>query len=1058
MAVYDTRIIGGRIVIDDRVVSVTHHIDELNLSVSDFSSRQADVDVTSRFNLSARINGAAFALDGNTRPFSPERETKATIDLKSLQVTHYLPYVPLPENLMVHSLQLETETEINFRMKADNQPELVVAGLLSLQDVELADGKNDPFVNHRNLKIDLLPSTVLTGQVRIAQVDLSGPEIFLKRLPTGDLYLPFLAVKAYDQGQEAAAEDTTGRFEPMLTIDRLNLQAGILHFQDRSNSDPFSTTITDLNLEVDNFGLNSDRTAAYRLALKTEADESVSLSGTASLAPLQVSGEIDVTEVQASRYTPYYKDLFAFKTVDGRISFGGSYQIGKEDNTPRVSLANIHLDVDALKVVDEADDAPLISLDRLSLAGTSAELARREVTLGSLELSGAHISCRREKDGSLNLVKAFVPANSAVGPVNRGAAADGTKTHPNDAAAEPFVVNLKALKIADGSVDVKDQSPEEPVRFNLNGISLSASGLSTAPDTTGKADLTLRWQNDGQVQAGGRITIAPLALDMAVKVTNMDVRPFQPYLSEQAGLIVTQGFFNTEGRMVLNQKTGGAPVATYTGKAGLNQLASIDRKNANDFLKWEALLLDNLELAVNPTRMSIEQVSLADFFARVIVDPDGSVNLVSMFDHPKPEAADAGRTVGGRPIPDTSPSPVENPSIRIARVALSGGEVDFSDHFIKPNYNARFQDLGGQVSGLASIAEKRADVLLDGMWGSHAPVKITGQINPLTDNPFVDLNLNISDIELSPFSPYSGKYIGYILEKGKLTFNVAYRMENRMLEATNSIYINQLMLGDSVESPDAVSLPIKLAIALLKDREGNIALDLPVSGNLDDPQFKIGRVVLTVLKNLIVKIVSSPFAALGTLAGGGEELSYLDFAAGVSTIGQENAAKMDKLAKILFERPGLNLDIQGSATMKADGKALQTVLLENRLKAEKLQEMMKSGKSAVPLEEIVLSAGERADILAKVYTENAFPAPLDSNGKPVELIPEIMEQMLRDHTAVAEDDYRRLANARAFNAKNYLLEKGQVDRERIFIVKPRDAAAAQEPQGVDKGRVIFSLK
>ncbi len=372
VAVYDTRIIGGRIVIDDRVVSVTHHIDELNLSVSDFSSRQADVDVTSRFNLSARINGAAFALDGNTRPFSPERETKATIDLKSLQVTHYLPYVPLPENLMVHSLQLETETEINFRMKADNQPELVVAGLLSLQDVELADGKNDPFVNHRNLKIDLLPSTVLTGQVRIAQVDLSGPEIFLKRLPTGDLYLPFLAVKAYDQGQEAAAEDTTGRFEPMLTIDRLNLQAGILHFQDRSNSDPFSTTITDLNLEVDNFGLNSDRTAAYRLALKTEADESVSLSGTASLAPLQVSGEIDVTEVQASRYTPYYKDLFAFKTVDGRISFGGSYQIGKEDNTPRVSLANVHLDVDALKVVDEADDAPLISLDRLSLAGTSA--------------------------------------------------------------------------------------------------------------------------------------------------------------------------------------------------------------------------------------------------------------------------------------------------------------------------------------------------------------------------------------------------------------------------------------------------------------------------------------------------------------------------------------------------------------------------------------------------------------------------------------------------------------------------------------------------------------
>jgi hypothetical protein len=192
----------------------------------------------------------------------------------------------------------------------------------------------------------------------------------------------------------------------------------------------------------------------------------------------------------------------------------------------------------------------------------------------------------------------------------------------------------------------------------------------------------------------------------------------------------------------------------------------------------------------------------------------------------------------------------------------------------------------------------------------------------------VNPNLNISDIELSPFSPYSGKYIGYILEKGKLTFNVAYLMENRKLEATNSIAINQLTLGDSVESPDAVSLPIKLAVALLKDREGNFELDLPVTGSLDDPQFKIGKVVLTILKNLIVKIVSSPFAALGGLAGGGEELSYLDFDAGIAAINEENAQKMDKLARILYEHPGLKLDVQGMAAPEADGDALRAKLLE----------------------------------------------------------------------------------------------------------------------------------
>ncbi|MDX2451148.1 DUF748 domain-containing protein [Desulfosarcina sp.] len=1065
LAVYDTRVTGGRIAMDDRVVSVTHHIADLNLNVSDLSSRPADVNVTTLFKLSARINGAVFSLDGRTRPFAPERETKALIGLKSFQVTHYLPYVQLPANLVIRSLQVETETEINFRMTENNLPDLLVAGLFSLQEVQLVDGNGEPFVNHRNLSFDLLPSAVLTGQIRLAQVDLSDPEIFLKRLPTGDLYLPFLAVRAYETGQEAAAKDTTGQFEPVVTIDRLNLKAGVVHFTDMANSDPFSTTITDLNLEVDNFGLNSDRTATYRLDLKTEADESISLSGTASLARLQVSGEIDVSDIQVSRYVPYYKDIFEFKTVEGNVSFGGNYRFRKEDGAPLLSLANVHLDVDALKVVDEDDDEPLVSLDRLRLADTTADLARREVTIGSLMLSKANISCRREKDGSLNLVKAFVPAAEAEDPITDDAAVtDGNEPSPNSPTAEAVVVNLKAVKIGDVSLDVEDRVPEEPVRFKLDEIALSASNLSTAPDATGKADLSLRWEQGGQVQAGGNVTIAPLALDMAIVVKKMDVRPFQPYLSEQAGLIVTQGFFNTEGRMKFSRNNETAPKVTYTGKAGLNRFASIDRKNANDFLKWEALLVDKLEVGVNPTRLFIDQVSLADFFARVIVDPDGSVNLVTMFNKPgtgtDDAAGDASDTAPPKEKVAAQAPSGTNPPVRIARITLSGGDVDFSDRFIKPNFNAKFNDLGGRVSGLESIAEKRAEVLLEGMWSNHAPVKITGQINPLIDSPYVNLNLNISDIELSPFSPYSGKYIGYILEKGKLTFNVAYLMENRKLEATNSIFINQLTLGDSVESPDAVSLPIKLAVALLKDREGNIALDLPVSGSLDDPEFKIGRVVLTVLKNLIVKIVSSPFAALGALAGGGEELSYLEFGAGISEINEENGQKMDKLARILFERPGLNLDIQGAATPESDGEALRAMLLENQLKGEKLRQMMKSGKSAVPLEEIVLSNAEKPALLNSVFAASGIAVPVDDSGKPVELTAESMGTLLRTHTEVTKNDYRKLSNARAFNAKNYLLENGQVARERLFIVEPSAGTKTkvQTLEGTGSGQVIFSLK
>ena len=728
------------------------------------------------------------------------------------------------------------------------------------------------------------------------------------------------------------------------------------------------------------------------------------------------------------------------------------------------SLSGVHLDLENFSAVDEDDDDPLMAFDRLRVTDATAELARREVTLGRLDLSKATLSCRREKDGALNLVKAFVPASGVNAAETDGAGPpDEKRLPPADPDAASLVVNLGIVSVADATVEVEDRMPQEPVKIRLDRIALSASGLSTVPGSTGKADLSLRWEQEGQFKAGGAVTITPLALDLAIAADNMDVRPFQPYLSEQAGLIVTQGFFSTQGRLGVSRKPGAEPAVAYTGTAGLNRFASIDRKNANDFLKWEALVLDHLDVGLNPTRLSIDQVSLSNFFARLIVDPDGSVNLASMFS--PTDAASGGETGRTDSSPPPSPTPIppagsqtEKPTVRIARVSLTGGDVDFSDRLIKPNFNAKFHDLGGRVSGLESIEEKRADVLLEGMWSDHAPVKVTGRINPLIDNPYLDLNLNISDIELSPFSPYSGKYLGYILEKGKLTFNVAYLMEDRRLEGKNSIYVNQLTLGDSVDSPDTVGLPIQLAVALLKDRDGNIELDLPVSGNVDDPEFKIGKVVLTVIKNLIVKIVTSPFAALGALAGGGEELSYLDFDSGVNEITRENAGKMDKLAKILYERPGLKLDVQGTASPEWDRDGLRDVLLENRLKAEKLQRMMASGKSAVPLEAITLDPTERPVLMAAVFSADGIAVPVDASGKPIALTSEEIETLVRTHTRVTENDLRKLANARAFNAKTYLLENGPVARERIFIVAPKAVSEGQDQEKTGKGRVVFSLK
>ena len=1055
----DLSIVRGRITLNDRVVAAGHRFEGLNLSVQNLSSRPADVDDATDFRLSARINDADAVLQGQSRPFRADHETHASIRLTAVTLPQYLPYLSLPPNLIMQSFGLETETEIDFRLLADGQPELVVAGQTTLTDVRFTDGSGDPFVHHPHIAFDLLPSKILSGEVRFGKVESDKPEYYFKRLASGDFYLPFLAETAYEKVEEKAKTDATGTFQPVVTIDTLNLSQAVLHLKDLSNREPFSTTISRLDLMVENVGLGTDRMAAYQLSLQTDAGETASLQGTASLTPLQAAGEVALTEIKASRYAPYVQDRLGFNTTSGRLSLSGNFRFRQAEPSPQVTIAGLRLTAHDLDLQDKKNAASIFSLGRLDVADTTFDLSGRTIRLGSLGLEDTQFFCRREKDGRLNWVDAFTPLSSR--PTN----ASEQATNPiveseTDGFAEPFVIQLAAVDFSDVTVDVVDLVPQEPVHLRMDKLTLSATDLSSAPGQTGRATLRFDWAESGLVQIGGKVALNPMALDLTVDIKALDMRPFQPYLSDHAGLVVVQGLFSSNGQLQLIQEnTDALPGVTYQGNAEIGQFASIDRKNANDFLNWKGLRFDSLNVKTNPLMVSVDQVRMADFFARVIVDSQGSLNLVTLLEPPATPSTNNDPSTAAKRGMDNKAHKQNRPEIRIDQIHFSGGDVDLSDQFIKPNFRARFQQLSGQISGLASIEEKRADVLLEGLWGSNAPVKISGQINPLIDNPFVDLNLNISDIELSPFSPYSGKYIGYILEKGMLTFSVDYLMADRKLEGKNSIYINQLTLGDAVESPDAVNLPIKLAVALLKDRDGNIQLDLPVSGSLDDPRFKVSKVVLKVLKNLIVKIVSSPFAALSNLTGGqGEELSYLEFDAGDSTINAENSEKLDNLAKILFERPALNLDIQGTTALLPDRQGLQAQLLENQLKAKKLQQMIKTGKSAVPPEKIILSDNERSALLRSVFDSAGIPKPVDSSGKPITLTPVIIEQLLREHTAVTENDYRHLANVRALNTKDYLLAHGQVERHRLFIVEPRIGHTDPGPQPAANGRVAFSLK
>jgi len=411
----------------------------------------------------------------------------------------------------------------------------------------------------------------------------------------------------------------------------------------------------------------------------------------------------------------------------------------------------------------------------------------------------------------------------------------------------------------------------------------------------------------------------------------------------------------------------------------------------------------------------------------------------------------------GNQAAGAAPPPTAEKQISIGKIGLSGGNINFSDLFIKPNYSANLTGVQGMVSELKPDAP--GDLEIQAKLDNAAPVDIRGKINPLAKDLFMDIVADARDIELSSLSPYSGKYVGYGIEKGKLSYNAKYKVKNRQLEAENRIILNQLTFGDKVESPDATNLPVLLAVALLKDRNGVIDINLPIGGSLDDPQFSVGGIVLKLIFNIIAKAVTAPFALLGSLfgGGGGEELSYIEFDYGRDLLSQSAEAKIKTLSTAMNNRPGLKIEIIGRVDPVNDLQGLIKAALERKIKAQKLRELARQGSAPKSVDEVQIAAGEYERYLKAAYGAENFPKPRNIIGLAKDLPAAEMETLMLKYIQVNDNDLRDLANRRAQAVRDRLLSLGQVTGDRVFIAASKPAAENDKSRA-KASRVDFALR
>lgn len=672
----------------------------------------------------------------------------------------------------------------------------------------------------------------------------------------------------------------------------------------------------------------------------------------------------------------------------------------------------------------------------LDVQGVAADTGKKTVTVEAIGSDSAQLALERGKSKPL-------PAQPAA---------------PGET---PYAVNIAKVALQGWSLDVDDRSGQEPLAMSFRPLSLTLQDVSNAPGARMTLELSSGAGKSGKLAATGTLGLAPLHAELALELDKVSLLPLQPYATESVNLRLTQALLSTKGNLKLDQSAKGALTGGYKGDASVDRVATIDKASSSDFVSWKSLSLGGMDVAIEPFALNIDKVTLADFFARVIIDPNGRINLQ---DIRRTEAAgqrsltDAGeRATAPAPTPaaPAAEAPAQPlPPIRINTLVLSGGRVRFTDNFIRPNYSASLQELGGTVTGLSSAPDANANVTLRGVVNG-APLAIAGLINPLKRDLFLDIKADVRGIELATLSAYSDKYVGYGIDKGKLSFEVAYQLDQRQLKSENRLILDQLTFGKESTNPDVKKLPVGLAVALLSDRNGMIDISVPVGGTLDDPQFSIGGIILKIIGNAIVKTVTSPFALLAKAFGGGsDELSSLDFDAGRAAVTAGAESKLATLAKALTERPGLKLDIVGHADPVRDLDGLKHVALDRKVRAIKTRDLQEAG-TELPAGGVVVDKEEYPALLLRAFKAETFKKPRNAIGLEKTLPQSEMEQMMIANVQVDHDDLQSLARRRSQAAKDWLMKKGLVPDERIYIVAAHDADPGEKAA---TARVDFTLR
>jgi Domain of Unknown Function (DUF748) len=937
---------------------------------------------------------------------------------------------------------------------------------LDIDDIALPETQR-PMVSVGHLRVGFSVLSLLQSAYRFTEVTLDRPFIRAVIRPDGSLNLVELEPRTHSKGPN-----------PAVKISTLTVNQGRIIYADDSQAQRPEEALIPIAFTLRDFQTNTAEGGEFTLNAKSERGEAIAWRGTLSIAPISSRGRLTIDALQSSTVQGLLGARLPVALAGGQANITADYDfaygpqgLALNLSLPRIAgsglsvtgdkslfrgtasiaqlnaslgpialTGNAHgivrltatmprMALQGLRVTAADASEPAIQLADASLTAAQLDYGARKMQLGSLVLDGASLSLRRQHNGQISLIDLLPPKPQAAAPA---------ETAP----ARGWQIALNQVALNDARVNFEDQTLKRPASIVIAPLNFSATGASSdlAQAVTFHFDAGV----NGKGHAAGDATLTPSNLlgDLKFTLANLALKPFAPYLPPLKSLELRSGEAGASG--TLHFEGANLAALRFAGDAAVSNFSMLETTSNSPLFAWRSFALKGID--VRNSHIVVRQASLARPLGQVVVLADRSFNFAPLV--PPTTAPTAAVTSVSIKAAPGKPAWM----VQLKQLGISGGSMGFSDLSITPNFSARVDELKGTIANITNAPGQTAAIDLSGqVIDQFSPVTIKGSMDLSAYDRRTDMHLAFRNIELPVFNPYSGRYAGYAIAKGKLTTELSYQIDNRALKADHHVIIDQLQWGQATASKDAVPLPVRLATALLKDSKGVIDLDLPVTGSLDDPKFSIWPIVWQVVGNVIEKAVTAPFRLIGSLFEGADKAQYIDFAPGSAGLPQGSAEALGALAKALKQRPELKLDIPAGPGIREDATAVADAAIDQALLAKD------NGKVTSVA---ALDADDQHDRLedlyrAKLGKKPAFPDfPADAlkaapGAKPnagdddrrALLEIQWLRGELRTSFMPGNTELAALGTARATAVRNALLADGSVDAARVFLAAGMSEAA-----------------